>query len=132
MALYGHEISDSINVFEASLDRFCKLDKGDFLGSDALKRVLAEGGPKRKLVGLEMTERGIARDGYAVFDLNSKEIGEVTSGSPAPFLKKNIAMAYVPTELAVLGSDVLVQVRSNMVRAQIVPLPFYRRPKKQA
>jgi aminomethyltransferase len=132
MALYGHEISDSINVFEAGLDRFCKLDKGDFIGSDTLKKIQAEGGPKKKLVGLEMVERGIARDGYPVFDLHSKEIGQVTSGSPAPFLKKNIAMAYVPTELAVPGSEVLVQVRSNMVRAQIVPLPFYRRPKKQA
>lgn len=132
MALYGHEISDSINVFEAGLDRFCKLEKGDFLGSDVLKKIQAEGGPKRKLVGLEMVERGIARDGYPVLDLHSKEIGQVTSGSPAPFLKKNIAMAYVPAELAVLGNEVLVQVRSNMVRAQIVPLPFYRRPKKQA
>lgn len=132
MSLYGHEISDRTTVFEAGLDRFCKLEKGPFLGSEALQKIKAAGGPQRKLAGLEMVERGIARDGYPVFDLDNQEIGVVTSGSPAPFLKKNIALAYVPTAHTAVGTEVLVQVRSNMVRAKVVPLPFYRRPKKQA
>jgi aminomethyltransferase len=132
MALYGHEISETINVFEAHLDRFLKLEKGPFIGSEALKKVLADGGPKRKLVGLEVIERGIARDGYPVLDLEGKRIGEVTSGSPAPFLKKNIALAYVPVEVAAVGGEVAVEIRGSAVKAKIVPTPFYRRPKKMA
>ena len=130
LSLYGHEISDSINVWEAGLDRFCKLEKGEFLGSDALQGVLDAGGPARKLVGLEVVERGIARDGYRVMDLSGKEIGYVTSGSPAPFLKKNIALAYVPRSLAELGTEVAVEIRNNPVKAKVVPIPFYRKPKK--
>jgi aminomethyltransferase len=132
LSLYGHEISDSINVFEAGLDRFCKLEKGPFLGSDALQAVIAAGGPERKLVGLEMVERGIARDGYRVFDLAGQPIGSVTSGSPAPFLKKNIALAYVPRAHAEVGSEVTVEIRNAPVKARVVPLPFYKKPKKQA
>ena len=86
MPLYGHEISDTVNVFEGGLERWLKLEKGEFIGREALLAVQAEGGPKRKLVGLEMVERGIARDGYAVLSLEGEEIGVVTSGSPAPFL----------------------------------------------
>jgi aminomethyltransferase len=131
MSLYGHEISDEINVLEAGLDRWLKLDKGEFIGREALKAVQAAGGPKRKVIGLEMTERGIARDGYPVLDLDGKEVGVVTSGSPAPFLKTNIAMALVPAEVAASGADVLVQVRpSQRVRAKQVPIPFYKRAKK--
>ncbi|HEY0794791.1 MAG TPA: glycine cleavage system aminomethyltransferase GcvT [Acidisarcina sp.] len=132
MALYGHEISDETNVFEAGLGRYCKLEKGPFVGSDALKAVESAGGPTRKLVGLEMIERGIARDGYGVFEANGAQIGYVTSGSPAPFLKKNIALAYVPVNYAALDTVMNVQVRSNMVQARVVPTPFYRRPKKSA
>jgi aminomethyltransferase len=130
MPLYGHEITDSINVFEAGLEHWLKLDKGEFIGREALLAVQAAGGPKRKLVALEMVERGIARDGYVVLSLGGEQIGNVTSGSPAPFLKKNIAMAYVPTAVAASGEDVLVQVRTNQVRAKQVPIPFYKRPKK--
>lgn len=130
MSLYGHEISEEINVLEAGLDRWLKLDKGGFLGREALQAVQASGGPKRKIVGLEMTDRGIARDCYLVLDQEGREIGVITSGSPAPFLKTNIAMALVPAETAAAGSDVLVQVRANQVRAKQVPLPFYKRPKK--
>jgi aminomethyltransferase len=130
MPLYGHEISDSINPFEAGLDHWLKLDKGDFIGREALLAVQAGGGPKRRLVALEMVERGIARDGYFVLSLDGKEIGAVTSGSPAPFLKKSIALAYVPTAVATSGEDVLVQVRANQVRAKQVPIPFYKRAKK--
>jgi aminomethyltransferase len=130
MSLYGHEISEEINVLEAGLNHWLKLDKGEFVGHDALLAVQSAGGPKRKIVGLEMVERGIGRDGYPVFDLEGKEIGVVTSGSPAPFLKTNIAMALVPAEVAASGSDVVVQCRANPVRARQVPIPFYKRPKK--
>ena len=130
MSLYGHEISESINVFEAGLDRWLSLDKGDFIGREALLAVKAAGGPTRKIVGLEMVERGIARDGHSVISLPGEEIGQVTSGSPAPFLKTNIALALVPAAVAASGEDVLVQVRANRVRARQVPLPFYKRPKR--
>lgn len=129
LSLYGHEISDTINVWEAGLDRFCKMDKPDFIGHSALAQAKAEGG-KRTLVGLEMVERGIARDGYKVLDENGREIGYVTSGSPAPFLKKNIALAYVPVEFAAVGSTVKVEIRGQAVKAQVVPSPFYKRLKK--
>jgi len=130
MSLYGHEISEEINVLEAGLDRWLKLDKGDFIGREALLAVQAGGGPKRKIVGLEMIDRGIARDGYSVLSSDGSQIGTITSGSPAPFLKTNIAMALVPAEVAASGAEVTVQCRSNPVRAKQVPLPFYKRPKK--
>jgi aminomethyltransferase len=129
MSLYGHEISEEINVFEAGLDHFLKLDKGDFIGREALLKVRADGGPKRKILGLEMVERGIARDGHFVLSLLGEEIGRVTSGSPAPFLKTNIAMALVPASAAASSEDLIVDVRGNKVRAKQVPLPFYRRAK---
>ena len=129
LSLYGHEISDTINVWEAGLDRFCKMEKPDFIGRAALEKAKA-GGLKKTLVGLEMVDRGIARDGYKVLDAARSEIGYVTSGSPAPFLKKNIALAYVPPEQAAIGNTLLVEVRGQGVKAQVVPAPFYKRPKK--
>jgi aminomethyltransferase len=130
MALYGHEISDSINVWEAGLDRFCKMEKGDFIGRAALERAKAQ--PlKRTLIGLEMIERGIARDGYRIFSEDGQEIGYVTSGSPAPFLKKNIALAYVPPQYSQTGTELKVEIRGQKVGAQVVPTPFYKRPKTQ-
>ena len=130
MSLYGHEISEEINVLEAGLDRWLKLDKGEFIGREALLQVQARGGPERRVVGLEMIDRGIGRDGYCVFSLDGERIGTVTSGSPAPFLKTNIAMALVPASVAGSGSDVIVECRNNRVRAKQVPIPFYKRPKK--
>ena len=131
MALYGHEISDSINVFEAGLGRYCKLDKGvDFVGSAALRAIHDAGGPTRKLVGLEMIERGIGRDGYPVLALDGTKIGDITSGSPAPFLKKNIALAYVPVQYAGVDEVLGVEIRGQMVKAKVVALPFYKKPKK--
>ncbi|WP_035349544.1 glycine cleavage system aminomethyltransferase GcvT [Edaphobacter aggregans] len=130
MALYEHEISDTINVWEAGLGRYAKLDKGDFVGRDALVKIQEEGGPKRKLVGLEMIERGIGRDGYPVFSLDGKRLGEITSGSPAPFLKKNVALAYVPVESSAPDTEVAVEIRGQMVKAKVVPTPFYKRAKK--
>jgi aminomethyltransferase len=130
MALYGHEISDTINVFEANLGRYCKLDKGsDFVGRAALQSIQDGGGPVRKLVGLEMIDRGIGRDGYPVLTLEGQRIGEVTSGSPGPFIKKNIALAYVPAAYTALDTEVAVEVRGQPVKAKVVPTPFYKRPK---
>jgi glycine cleavage system T protein (aminomethyltransferase) len=129
LPLYGHEISDTINVWEAGLERFCKMEKPEFIGRAALEKEKTAG-LKRTLVGLEMVERGIARDGYKVLNDEGREIGFVTSGSFAPFLKKNIALAFVPTQFSAVGSTVKVEIRGRGVRAQVVPTPFYRRPKK--
>ena len=129
LPLYGHEISDTINVWEAGLERFCKMEKPEFIGRDALEKAHGAG-LKRTLVGLEMVDRGIARDGYKVLDEGGSEIGYVTSGSPAPFLKKNIALAYVPPAHAAVGATVKVEIRGQSVKAQVVPTPFYKRPKR--
>jgi len=131
MPLYGHEITDETTVLETGLDRWLKLEKeSDFLGREALLALKESGGPARKLVGLEMVERGIARDGYPVLNEAGGQIGIITSGSPAPFLKTNIAYAYVPAAVAESKEDLFVQVRANKVRAKQVPTPFYKRPKK--
>jgi len=129
LPLYGHEISDTINVWEAGLDRFCKMEKPEFIGREALEEAKAAG-IKRTLVGLEMTDRGIARDEYKVQDESGREIGYVTSGSPAPFLKKNVALAYVPVEHSTVGTKVKVEIRGQGVGAAVVPTPFYKRPKR--
>ena len=129
MALYEHEISDKINVWEAGLDRYCHLEKGEFIGREALVRLKAEG-LKRALVGLEMVERGIARDGYRCLDENGNEIGVVTSGSPSPTLGKNIALAYVPPSMTGLGTEIFVEIRGQKVRALVVGTPFYKRVRK--
>ena len=81
------------------------------------------------MVGLEMIDRGIARDGYKVLDDNGSEIGYVTSGSYAPFLKKNIALAYVPLRFAAVGTSINIEIRGQGVKAHIVPAPFYKKPK---
>ena len=128
MPLYGHEISDTINVWEAGLDRFCKMEKPDFIGRGALEKTKAAGVTKT-LVGLEVTGRGIARDDYRVLDMAGTAIGYVTSGSPGPFVKKNIALAYVPPMFAALGTAVQVEVRGQGVTAQVVVTPFYKRAK---
>ena len=129
LPLYGHEISDTINVWEAGLDRFCKMEKPEFIGRGALAKAKAAA-LGRTLVGLEMSERGIARDDYKVLDPKGAEIGYVTSGSPAPFLKKNIALAYVPPQFSAVGTAVKVEIRGQGVAAAVVPTPFYKRPKK--
>ena len=130
MALYGHEISDTINVFEANLGRYAKLDKPSFVGRDALLAIQEARGPERKLVGLEITGRGFGRDGYPVATPTGERIGEITSGGPSPFLKKAIAMAYVTPEYTALDTELAVEIRSQLVPAKVVPLPFYKRPKK--
>jgi aminomethyltransferase len=127
MALYGNDIDDTTTLLEANLGWICKLDKGDFIGREALAQQKQEG-VKRKLVGFEVTERGIARDHQDVV-INGERVGQVTSGSPAPFLKKNIGLAYVPVEFANVGQQIQVNVRGKLVGAQIVKTPFYKRAK---
>jgi aminomethyltransferase len=129
MALYEHEISDTINVWEAGLDRYCRMDKGNFIGRDALEKAKAAG-RTRTLVGLEMVDRGIARDGYRLVNEAGEPIGVITSGSPSPTLCKNIALAYVPPALSALGTSIFVEIRTQKCRAQVVATPFYKRPKK--
>jgi aminomethyltransferase len=129
MALYEHEISDKIHVWEAGLDRYCHMEKGEFIGREALVKLKAEG-LRRALVGLEMVERGIARDGYRCLDENGNEIGVVTSGSPSPTLGKNIALAYVPPSMTGLGTAVFVEIRGQKCKAQVVATPFYKRVRK--
>src|SRR5579859_1602499 len=131
MALYGHEISDKINVWEAGLDRYCKMEKGDFIGRAALERAKAAG-LTRALVGLEMVDRGIARDEYCCCNEKGEAIGVITSGSPSPTLGKNIALAYVTPSMTALGTPIYVQIRTQKCKAQVVATPFYKRPKKNA
>jgi aminomethyltransferase len=127
MALYGHEIDASITPLEADLGWIVRLDKGDFIGDDALRRQ-SEKGVTRKLVGFEMRGRGIARDGYEVL-LDEKPAGWVTSGSPSPTLGKNIGLCYLPVERANPGQRIDIMIRNQAVEAEIVPTPFYKRPK---
>jgi aminomethyltransferase len=131
MALYEHEISDTINVWEAGLERYCKMEKGDFVGRAELEKARAAG-VQRVLVGMEMVERGIARDGYRICNDAGEAIGVVTSGSPSPTLCKNIALAYVPPAYSALGANLWVEIRAQKCKAQVVPTPFYKRPKKLA
>jgi aminomethyltransferase len=131
MPLYGHEISQTINVWEAGLDRFCKMDKGDFIGREALGKAKTAG-LRRTLVGLEMIDRGIARDGYRCLDQAGEVLGAVTSGSPSPTLGRNIALALLPPENAALGSTIDVEIRGQKARARVVPTPFYKRARKTA
>ncbi len=129
MALYGHEISETVNVWEAGLDRYCKMEKGDFVGRAALARAKVAG-LTRTLVGLEMIERGIARDGYRCLNERGEPIGVITSGSPSPTLGKNIALAYVPPSMSALGTAVYVEIRTQKAKAQVVATPFYKRARK--
>jgi aminomethyltransferase len=125
--LYGHELDDTTNPLEAALGWTVKLTKGDFIGHDALAKVKAEG-LKRKLVGVEMIERGVCRSGYAIYD-GEKQIGVLTSGAPSPTLNKNIGLGYVEAALAVPGSTVQIDIRGRRAAARIVALPFFKRSK---
>ena len=127
MSLYGHEITDEITPLEANLGWITKLQKGEFTGSDKLNEE-KQRGVSRRLIGFEMTDRGIARDGFDVY-INAKKVGYVTSGSPAPFLQKNIGMAFVPVEFANVGEELKIDVRGKQLSAVVVPTPFYRRQK---
>src|SRR5579883_1311465 len=127
MALYGHEIDASISPLEADLDWIVKLDKGDFIGREALRKQ-QEGGLRRKLVGFEMRGRGIGRDGYEV-RIGGAPAGWVTSGSPSPTLNKNIGLCYLPAAEAQPGRAIQIMIRNQPVDAVTVTTPFYKRAK---
>lgn len=127
MMLYGHDINQETTPLEANLAWICKLDKGPFLGREVLARQSQQGVSKR-LAGFQMTDRGIARDDAPVW-LADRQIGKVTSGSYVPFLKRAIGLAYVPPELAKPGERIWVEIRGNKAAAEVVPTPFYKRPK---
>jgi aminomethyltransferase len=120
LSLYGNDIDETTNPIEAGLSWVVKLDKGDFVG------VKAEG-PARKLVGFEMTGRGIARHGYPLLDRSSARVGVCTSGSPGPTVGKNIGLGYVPAVMSAVGTDLLVDCRGRLVEARVVKTPFYKR-----
>ncbi|MCC7371737.1 MAG: glycine cleavage system aminomethyltransferase GcvT [Chloroflexi bacterium] len=123
MPLYGHEIDESCNPFEAGLGRVVKLAKGELSGKAALERV-AEAGPERKLIAFELTAGGVPRQGYAILDADAA-VGQVTSGNVSPSLGTPIGMAYVPLRLSEPGTAIAVEIRGKAVPAKVVTLPFY-------
>jgi len=127
MALYGNDIDDEHTPFEAGLDWIVKLDKGSFIGRDALLKQKEEG-IKRILCGFEMVDPGIARHNYDVY-IGNEKVSKVTSGSYAPFLKKNIGLCYLPVEYSKVGQEIFIQIRDRKAKAQVVPTPFYKRKK---
>jgi aminomethyltransferase len=129
LCLYGNDIDETTSPLEAGLGWTVKLDKGDFLGRAALVEQKARG-LERKLVGLEVTGRGIARHGYPSLDAAGAVVGTVTSGSPAPSLGKNVALGYVPAALSEIGSRVVVDCRGRKVDAVVVKTPFYKRARQ--
>ncbi len=125
MALYGNDIDHTTTPLEADLAWIVKLEKGDFNGRDVLQREKAEG-PRRKLVGFEMVDRGIGRHGYPIVD-GKEEIGVVTSGTHSPTLKKPIGLAYLPLGKSAPGTEFTILIRGKETRARVVPTPFYKR-----
>ncbi len=125
--LYGHELDEQTNLLEASLGWTVRLNKGEFIGRDALLKA-KEQGLKRKLIGIEMVERGVCRGGYSIYE-GDQQIGSLTSGAPSPTLNKNIGMGYVEASHAIVGKPVDIDIRGKRVAAQIVALPFYKRQK---
>jgi aminomethyltransferase len=126
LCLYGNDIDETTNPIESGLGWTVKLDQGDFLGKDAILRIKREG-PKRRLVGFEMTGRGIARHGYPLLDAAGAAVGICTSGSPSPTLGKNIGLGYLPAEMAAVGTELSVDCRGRRVEALVVKTPFYKR-----
>ena len=128
MSLYGNDIDEDHTVLEADLEWIVKWQKGDFVGREVLARQKEKGVP-RKLIGFEMVDRGIARHGYPVFASGAPS-DTVTSGSFAPYLKKNIGMAYVPAASSAPGSEIEIEIRGRRAKAVVVPTPFYKRERK--
>ena len=128
LPLYGQEISATITPIEAGLGMFVKMDKGDFIGRDALAKQKEEGA-KRKLVGFEMLERGIPRTHYEV-QVDGRKIGEVTTGTMGPTVKKNIGLALIEAEYATIGQELDIIIRNKPVKGVIVKTPFYKREKQ--
>ena len=129
MRLYGNDIDDTTTVLEADLGWTIGWKKEEFIGHDVLRRQ-KEVGVTRRLVGFEVLDRAIARHGYDVY-IDGQKAGVVTSGTQTPWLKKAIGMAYLPSESTATGTGFEVDVRGRRVRAQVVPLPFYKRPPSQ-
>jgi aminomethyltransferase len=127
MALYGNDIDQTTTVLEADLGWICKLGKGDFIGRETLARQ-KEKGVQRKLVGFELIDRGIARDHNPIL-IDGEEVSVVSSGSPAPYIKKNIGLAYLPIEHSGIGSQIEIDVRGRRLAAVVVQTPFYKRSK---
>lgn len=125
LTLYGHEINDDINPYEARLGWVVKLDKGDFIGRHALTEIKAQG-VSRKLVGFEMVGKGIARSDYPVHNLAGEPIGIVTTGMPTPTLGRPLGLAYVPIDLSKEDSEFDVIIRGKPVRARVIKTPFYK------
>ena len=123
--LYGNDINEQTHPFEAGLGWVVKLDAGDFIGREALRSIKATGFD-RKLVGFEMTERGIARHGYPII-VGGGRVGEVTSGSPGPTVGRNIGLGYVPKALRKVGTELGIEIRGKVVGAVVVRTPFYKR-----
>ena len=122
-ALYGNDIDETTNPIEAGLGWVVKLNKGEFIGREAIQKV-KETGPSRKLVGFEMVDRAVARHGYRILK-DGRQVGVVTSGSYGPSVDKYIGVGYVPTELSTPGSEFEVDVRGKGQRARVVSTPFY-------
>jgi aminomethyltransferase len=126
LSLYGNDIDETTNPLEAGLAWVVKMDKGDFVGRSALEGVKAKG-LGRKLVGFEVTGRGIARHGYPLCDTDGKAVGICTSGSPGPTVGKNIGLGYLPSAMSAIGTRFLVDCRGKQVEAAVVKTPFYKR-----
>jgi aminomethyltransferase len=126
LSLYGNDIDETTNPLEAGLGWVVKLDKGDFIGRAALAKIKGEGLP-RKLVGFEVTGRGIARHGYPLRDAAGREVGVCTSGSPGPTVGKNIGLGYLPSAMSAVGATFSVDCRGKNIDAVVVPTPFYKR-----
>jgi len=125
LPLYGQELSADITPIEAGLSFFVKVDKGDFIGRDVIAGQKANGTP-RKLVGIEMIDRGIPRAHYPVY-ADGKQIGEVTTGTQSPTFKTNVGLALVDTAYSAPGTDLFVEIRGSQVKAKVVATPFYKR-----
>jgi aminomethyltransferase len=123
--LYGHELSKGITPIEANLGWIVKPNKGEFIGSEPLKKEI-ENGTNRLLIGLEMKERGIPREGYPVLDVNKSKIGVVTSGTMSPSLNQGIALALIEPKFSKVDSDIMVEIRGKSVKAKVVKTPFYK------
>ncbi|MDR6878532.1 glycine cleavage system aminomethyltransferase GcvT [Bacillus sp. 3255] len=126
LPLYGQELSQDISPLEAGLSYFVKLDKGDFIGREVLAGQKANGTP-RKLVGIEMIERGIPRPHYRVFNTDGSPIGEVTTGTQSPTFKTNVGLALIDSAYSAPGTELLVEIRGAQVKAKVVATPFYKR-----
>lgn len=125
LSLYGQELSADISPLEAGLTRFVKLDKGDFIGREALLRQQETGIP-RKIVGIEMIDRGIPRTHYPLY-AGDTLVGEVTTGTRSPSLKRDLGLALVQTAYAEVGTELLIEIRGKKLKARVVATPFYRR-----